>query len=224
LEDSILGYCYLSVDEFKERASAFGAGGIYVASFSDPELTAALASASRLIDAYTNREFNPNPQIEIQHVDYLTQRIRVNKPPVTAIASCLAQTYPTPTAIDVSTLVVVNQQNYIYIPGISLLPPGVANYPDVEITYTSGQELPPKEVKIACGFTAAEVIRREYGYLIAPAGLNELSTIDQTVSRQTFNPQATIVPEEARQALSGAANVAVRITPLGYPSRTTRFS
>lgn len=223
--DPVLGYSYLSVSGFKTRASVFGCGGAAIATYTDPELGGFLAAASRLIEAYTNRDFLPNPQTEIQQVDLTTRRIRVNKPPVSSIASMTLDIYPTPTAIDVSQVLVNNQQNYIEIPFGQLQinqPPGAVEYPNVTITYNTSEEMPPDEVINAVGFTAANLINIDFTNRRITPGLNEISTEDQSITRQPFNPDMTAIPEAAKQALKVGTVTVPRVVPRGYPSRTMR--
>lgn len=225
MADSLLGTQYMLATDFQARASAFGCGSQVIAVFTTTELDAALSAASRAIDGYTNRTFSPNPQVETHKVDYYTRRIRVEKAPVASIASAVLDTYPDTTAIDVTQLLVNNQENYIEIPSgqlQALTPSGAVEWPNVTITYNTGQTMPPLEVVNAVGFVAAELLNREYANRRVQNGLSSITTGDQTVERAAFNPDVKVIPEAAKQILSGDVDVSPRMVPRGFPSRTTR--
>lgn len=222
MADILLGTAYMTAEDFISRAFSFGCGGPVIAAFSEAEVDAVLASASRAIDGYTNRAFTPNPQTETQSVDFYTRRIRVDKPPVVSITSATLRTYPTPVNLDVSQWVVNNAESYIEIPSGQLGTNSSTHafeYPDVGIVYVSAQTLPPTAVLSAVGFVAAEVINRNYVNKLAPPGVTEISTKTQTITLAPFNPAVKSIPEIARQILAGDTDISPRMVPKGYPSR-----
>lgn len=225
MADDLLGGSYFDTDEFKARAGSFGCSASAVAAFSDDELDAVLASASRAIEGYTNRSFNPNPQTEIQRVDFYTRRIRVDKPPVVSISQAKLKTYPADTTLDYTQWTINNQEGYIEIP-IAQLGGGtyvyVSEYPDVSITYVSGQTLPPPAVLTAVGFVAADIINRNYINQLTFGGLISVETGDQKLQRAPFDPGVKTISETARQILANDPAFSPRVTPRGYPQRYVR--
>lgn len=223
MADTLLGPAYIAVEDFTARAAVFGCSGPAIAALAPAQIEMVLATASRAIEGYTNRTYTVNPQVETHFVDFYTHRIRVDKPPVALINTATLQTYPTTTSLDVSQLIVNNQENYIEIPvGQLTAPLNGCEYPSVQISYNTAQTMPPQAVISATGFVAAEIINRNYINLITRGGLKSLETGSQSVERMDFDPAVKSIPEIARQILAGDASVAPRVVPRGYPSRYLR--
>ncbi len=223
MADTLLGPAYIAVEDFTARAADFGCSGPAITSLSPGQVEMALATASRAIEGYTNRSYTTDPQIETHRIDFYTHRIRVDKPPVIQINAATLQTYPTITNLNISQLIVNNQENYIEIPVAQTgVPINSYEYPLISISYNTGQPMPPQAIVNATGFVAAEIINRNYLNLITRGGLKSIETGDQSFERMDFNPAVKSIPEIARQILAGDASVAPRIVPRGYPSRYLR--
>lgn len=227
---TVIGQSYLTVNQFKQMASAFGCGGATITLFSDIEIQAALSAVSRAIENYTNLDWSASPRTESQNIDLYTNRIRVDFAPVTAISAVTIPNFGGTVTVSVADLKVNNLENYIELPqsAITAMNLPTQNYygnaitsPLVcQITYTSGQTLPPKNILTATGFATAWVLNMEAANRQTLLGLNTATTGEDTTTRagNGFADLADIAlatPGTAKLALRGME----RVVPRGYPSR-----
>ena len=186
--DAILGSLYLSVEAFKARAGVFG---VAVALPADDELIkAALAAASRLIEAECGRDFVPDELTETHRFNLLTRRISVNQPPVATLTSFTLVGGPgLSSPVSLSSVYVNNQENYLEVDGLShaIAPTGSLfmhglGETQVEVKYKSYQSV-PQGVAAACGYGAAEIINRTYASGQLPGDLTRVEMDGLKVSR-----------------------------------------
>jgi hypothetical protein len=205
--DLILGVSYLGVQDFKDRASLFGAGGT-VGQLSDPEILAMLAGASRAVDGYCGRSFDPTQSITENHAwDFKNKRVFPNQPPLTSLTSYRirqgANYFSTFAVSPVSNTtfgeIYYNpQENYLELASLAaalalnaqLLGLGLKE-PQVEITYTSYTSV-PQGVLMAVGLTAAAAANRNATSKILPTGIRRIEIDGQKIEKEQAGPGMTL--------------------------------
>ncbi|HEX8685728.1 MAG TPA: hypothetical protein VF654_04475, partial [Pyrinomonadaceae bacterium] len=159
--DNILGALYLSPEDFRKRASAFGAR--VALPEDEDELKAHLAGASRAIDAFCGRPFSPEAVTETHRLDAETRRVSVNRPPVLELTGFTILSGPDRSfAVETSQVFVNRQENYLEVVSWGALiglAAGAGSLgiiePQAEVTYKSYQDV-PQAVAAACGYAAAK--------------------------------------------------------------------
>ena len=218
--DSVLGTCYIPVSAFKVKARSFGCN-VSTSLFGYTDLVAAVALASRLVDAYCGRQFDGATIYENHKFSMETRRIYPVNPPVVNLTTYSIQTAPgsyqtvltTPVLTDAGSnnisygaIVYSQQENYLELASLAvitaitpvLISLGITE-PQVRIAYTSYGSV-PAQVATATGLIAAAVCNESRANDLAPVGLNSISTEDQSVSRMTLPPSVGI-PERAELLL-----------------------
>jgi hypothetical protein len=213
--DSILGPLYLSPDEFTSRAVVFG---VRVALPTDSSLTkAALAAASRAIEAVTGRSFLPDDITETHRFDPATRRVSVNQPPVLSLTAFRLVIGPTMKSdVNTSAVYVNNQENYLelvsFAQAVMLTPElitlGLTEI-QAEVVYKSYQSV-PENIAAACGFTAGKILNEMYTSSQVPDGITRVklgNALD--VQRRADADDAGLVPPIAKLLLAPYKRIAV---------------
>lgn len=229
-EDPILGYSYLAVDAFKERAQTFGCAPA-IAGMQDPAILSLLAAASRAIDAEVGRDFLGGQVSENHRFDLATRRIKINRPPLISLLSYRLRTGAglvssfnvTPVSNDgvndvsFGAIYYNRQENYLEISSLAmasgmtttLVSLGLSE-PQVEIVYTSLADV-PKQVVAATGYTAAVLINESLANKMIAPGLASIKADDVEIkrARSISTGGETSIPPIARSLLKGLSRVAI---------------
>jgi hypothetical protein len=221
-QDTTLGACYASVAQFTTMAGGLGCG-VGLAAINDPgdlAITAILAAASRVVDAFCGREFDLQTIQEDQKWDLLTRRVYPYQPPVANLLSYQIQTAPgsyqnitlTPTTVDASgatvsygAIVYDKSRNYLELASLAVLTSltpvlvslGISE-PIVRYQYTSFANV-PQQVITATSLIAAEMVNKAYRNKRIVPGLQSISSGKQTITSAQFQTlsKGFIMPPEA---------------------------
>lgn len=213
--DSILGATYLNPAEFTSRAVVFG---VRAALPTDSSLIqAALAAASRAIEAECGRSFLPDDITETHRFDPVRRRISVNQPPVMALTAFHLVIGPTMRSdVSTSAVYVNNQENYLELVSFAqavvitpkLVTLGLTEI-QAEVVYKSYQSV-PEGVAAACGFTAGKILNEMYTSSQMPDGITRVklgNALD--VQRRATADDAGLVPPIAKTLLNPYKRIAV---------------
>lgn len=163
------GIAYLDAATFRSAAEMFGVG-MALADYpaTDPgsaKLALVLQAASRAVDAFCGRDFDPADRTETHQLDLSTWQFPVNNPPVASVSSCIVRYAIDGTiVIPVPHVYINNQKGYCEIvramDATVLLAAQLGTEiagPQVEVTYKSLQSV-PKAVALGTGFQAGHMI------------------------------------------------------------------
>jgi hypothetical protein len=230
-EDPILGFSYLSVEDFKSRAAIFGCAQAVAAIGEDDLILALLAAASRAIDAEVGRDFLSGQVGENHKFDLATRRVKVNRPPLVSLVSYRIRTgaglvssfsvAPVTTDgvnnVSFGSIYYNRQENYLELSSLAmagsmtstLVSLGLSE-PQAEIVYTSLQDV-PKQVIAATGYTAALAINESAANKMIAPGLASVKADDVEVKRSTSKSAGGEVgiPLKAKQLLRGLSRIAI---------------
>jgi hypothetical protein len=212
---SVLGSSYLDKDFFIANARTFGVQAL-IGDWSSNDVLGALTNASRMVDAFTRKSFDPAAITEQHNWNPGTRRTKVNQPPIMELISYQIRTSPgTVSTFELNTIYINNQENYVELASLSLagsltsqmISLGMTT-PIVEITYKSYQSV-PSQVAAAVGFTAADIINRSASNDLLPAGLASVKDGDMAISRHGLAGQSETIPDRAKDLLQIYSRIAV---------------
>lgn len=230
-EDPILGFSYLSVEDFKARAAVFGCAAAIAKVEGDGVLLSLLAAASRDIDAEVGRDFLSGQVSENHKFDLASRRVRINRPPLVGLVSYRLRTGAglvssfavTPVTTDgvnnvsFGAIYYNRQENYLELSSLAmagsmtttLVSLGLAE-PQVEIVYTSLQDV-PKQVIAATGYAAAAIINEGLANQIIAPGLASYKADDVEVRRAApvAEAQSRALPPRVKALLRGLSRIAI---------------
>lgn len=214
--DDILGSAYLAPADFAARAAVFGAG-TSISGLDEPALKALGAAASRAIDAFCGRDFNPDAVTETHRFDERTRRVSVNRPPVMTLQSYKFVIAPGRYSdVSVAEVFVNNQENYLELVSVTQIPVLTTELltfgmgePQVEVTYLSYAAI-PGAVAAACGFTMAKMANMGYVSALLPDGLQKVKIGPLEPSRVVSGANDALdLPVIAKQLLTPFKRIAL---------------
>jgi hypothetical protein len=231
-KDIVLGFCYLSPQDFTARKTAFGAQLAGVSADADT-LKAWLATASRQIETHLGGQTFYGKTVTEKHLWKPSQRrFSLNNPGPVTVSACRLwlgatqyETFEVTPVVNDSggqpiawgDLLYNRQTNMMEIgvlTKVSLSQPVITitqvQYPFLEITFTT-TDVVPEEVAAACGFQAAYLAQQSQVNDLLPAGLTKVTSKDRTVERRPFGQTGNLpgLCEQARSLLSGFERFAV---------------
>lgn len=220
----ILGVPYLDRDYFLDNARIFKCKNA-IAGWSNDELDALIASASRAADAYCLRSIGSfsGGLISETHSWRDNRRTTVNNPPISTVSSYTIRTGPNGNdgnsgftqVFPVSNLLINRQENYVELASLVLATGLISQIislgittPQVEISYFSYTTV-PQNVALATGYIAGYAANQSLAGDFLPSGLSSVKDGDMAVTRHGMAGLNESIPQQAKDLLQAETRWAI---------------